>query len=453
MTVLHFSSRWPTGLAILLSTDATSLINHTCVLPTSSIGWSALDFAIEFKCEESVRILLDSGCVWNKVSTPGSSSIACFRLVAEKLAARRRGLFELAEGVLTPQELSVVCPAMELADSMAAAIVGCLRGAGIDVPGDLDVPDDYEGIYFSGNLNFAHWPLFLEAGFHDICRRNTSGLTAVQVVGVDIYPFMDWYFRGPGRESVPTALELRKHLREVLDRTPSDPLELGTNTSATGRHLVALRLLSQCPGQTEHPLLEDLLQSPSTDLCKCPCSSMGCLPLHTYLKALLGSRYIHRRNETSALSYPADIWNYIPDEMAPELLRFITFEALEMTHTCCSCDASSHPHAVPRCENCGLGYFPGNAEEIHDEEEELIGRLDSLCMEFKARFAESKEELPDERFPKERFPKFIWGYWRARMREECVPDDTEDKVDVADTTVRYQAKCKCFPLYGSPSWG
>ncbi|MBE3049515.1 hypothetical protein IMZ48_44850 [Candidatus Bathyarchaeota archaeon] len=332
---------------------------------------------------------------------------------------------------------------MELADSMAAAILGCLRGAGIDVPGDLVVPDDYEGIYISGNLNFAHWPLFLEAGFRDICRRNTSGLTAVQVVGVEIYPYLDWY---PSRGIVPAALELRELLREVLDQTPSDPLGLGTNTSATGRHLVALRLLSQCPSQTQHPLLEDLLQSPSADLCKCPCSSMGCLPLHTYLKALLGSRYIHDRYETTALSYRASIWEDIPDEMAPELLRFITFEALEMTHTCCSCDAISHPHAVPRCEACGLGDFPGNAEEIHDEEEELIGRLDSLCMEFKARFAESKEELPDERLP-----KFIWGYWRARMREECVPRDTEDQVDVADTTVRYQAECKCFSIYGCPS--
>ena len=42
-----------------------------------------------------------------------------------------------------------------LLDSLAATAVRLLRGAGAHAPTALTVPDDYEGIYLSGNLHIG----------------------------------------------------------------------------------------------------------------------------------------------------------------------------------------------------------------------------------------------------------------------------------------------------------
>jgi hypothetical protein len=97
---------------------------------------------------------------------------------------------------------------------------------------------------------------------------------------------------------------------------------------------------------------------------------------------------------------------------AKEVLTFLTFEALEMTHTCCFLELDD---LVSASGYLVLKQFLGDVLGIQDEEKELGDRLTSLIVEFQCEFENSQESLGE----------FIYGYWSKRMAEECLPSHDE----------------------------
>jgi len=99
-----------------------------------------------------------------------------------------------------------------------------------------------------------------------------------------------------------------------------------------------------------------------------------------------------------------------------EFLRFITFNTLGATHTCCWIehidigDCFGSQRSVPVLKD-----FTGDVDDIRREEEELGRRLEDLVVEFQHELDRSREALD----------KFTNGYWRRRMREECTPSEEE----------------------------
>lgn len=445
MTVLHLSSRWPAGLDILLATDARTRINELCApdarsvieqpcAPTLHRG-TPLDFAIRFQCEEAVRMLFDAGSLWNNFRLEDTSSPMCTRIIAEKLLARRHRLFQLAQEVLTAQDLASVCPDMRFADSCAKEIIKRLRNAGVPVPEELTVPHSYHGIYLHGALDVIHLPIFMETGFCDITHRGETGLIPVQVLELGLCEFR----RGYNVDNTILAPEFIQLLKKwgCLDQTLADPKDWGINTSATGWHIFALCLPDEICFSLGCKLLHRVFQEHPADDCDCHCSSAGCLPFTTWLKAVLCSAVCACGHHDVGLDYESRGWEQFPEGMAPELLRFLTFEALEITHTCCfgagmPVPGRSNPHrAAPT-----LVMYRGDVDDIHEEEEELIERLEALVTEFEKKLRGSNEDLRD----------FVWGYWKKRMGEECVPTENPDTEASACTEVVYEEKCKCIPL-------
>lgn len=149
----------------------------------------AIDLAMYFQCEEAVRILLDAGCQWDKLNIVDRNAIspACICFIARGVADRRRRLARLAEGALTESQLAVMGLQAGLLDSHAATVTRLLRDAGAHVPTDLAVPDDYEGIYLSGNLHIGDFPTFFGSGFNDATHRDRRDLLPIQLVELDSY--------------------------------------------------------------------------------------------------------------------------------------------------------------------------------------------------------------------------------------------------------------------------
>lgn len=415
MTVLHLSSQWPAGLAILLAAGAVGIINESFQTTAFLHPVTAVDLAIHFNCCEAVRVLFDAGCTWNKFNLRFSHRISldCARVIAQGLADRRRRLGLLAKATVTEDQLAATGCQVGLLDSHAATVVRLLREVGVHVPTTLSVPDDYEGIYLSGNLAIGCFPAFFDAGFCDVNHKSRDGSLAMQITigSVEKETSDDYaatFLLAPGVFSW-----LKKH--DFLDQSPSDPLGLGVNTAATGWHFLPL-LTSHtllwdiyCQDSRYSDIYQEILTKQLADSCSCLCSSSGCLPFTTFFKSLTQEGGVTFTLGSLNLRRAHMIWETFQGNLLPELLRYFTFEALEMTHTCCF--ERWMPWKGEYSMILTLRNFRGSANGIHDEESELITRLETFISEFVTRFRESEEELGD----------FMWGYWRRRMREECVP--------------------------------
>lgn len=437
MTVLHLSSQWPAGLAILLAAGAVGIINKTFQSNYFSRPVTAVDLATHFNCCEAVRVLFDAGCAWNEFNVHSSNRISldCVRVIAQGLADRRRRLGLLAKATLTEDQLAATgCPA-ELLDSHAANVVRLLGEIGVHVPTTLAVPDDYEGIYLSGNLVIGCFPAFFDAGFCDVNHNGRDGSLAMQMIteGAKEEPGDDYattFLLAPGVFSW-----LKQH--DFLDKSPSDPLGLGVNTAATGWHFLPL-LTSRTllwdiyfQGARYSDIYQEILTKQLADSCRCLCSSSGCLPFTTVFKSFTQEGGVTFFLGSLDLCRAHTIWETFQGNLLPELLRYFTFEALEMTHTCCF--ERWLPWKGEDSMILTLRNFRGSVNGIHDEESELITRLESLVSEFATRFRKSEEELGD----------FMWGYWRRRMGEECVPiHDEGTEAMAAETGIRLQRDCE-----------
>ncbi|KAH6988191.1 hypothetical protein BKA56DRAFT_728926 [Ilyonectria sp. MPI-CAGE-AT-0026] len=420
LTVLHFASCWPTGLSLLLLAGAGDLINKG-----DQFNATALDYALEFSCKEACEILLSYEATWyhfpvNFVDQPKEAE--CIHCLARHLADRRKRLWCIAKETLSSRQLAQwKVSENEFPDARARFIVEQVLEAGACIPEVLMVPPDYEGIYISGILDLEQFPIFYDAGFHEINNRSTLGLLPLA------YANTRNVFQAKSGASETAFLRgetfswLKNH--SYLDQPVADLQSLGRNTSATGWHLVALNLLSELPRDWTiistldpiHQFFYEFLGSRSRDSCNCWCSPHGCSPCTMWLK--------NRWLKDECLKVP-DLYRLLyqrrPNRslmmedasrgVSTEFLTYITFEALEMTHTCCNFGRFV-PIARDGCPHVLIEQFPGNVHEIQEEEEALGARLAYLVQEFECKLESSQHSLRE----------FIYGYWSRRMAEECLP--------------------------------
>lgn len=237
LTVLHFASCWPSGLSLLLSAGAGELINEE--------DWchaTALHYAMKFSCNEACEILLSHGAAWDKFIPEFKNqyeSLECVHCLAGHLADRRKRLWCIAKETLSPRQLAQWKVGQdEFPGASARFIVEQVLEAGACVPGALMVSSDYEGIYISGELYLEQFPLFYEAGFHEINSKSTFGLLPLSYLRIDILHRLTCTASEAAILQTDTFRWLKNHA--CLDQSITDPQSLGLNTSVTGWHSVAL---------------------------------------------------------------------------------------------------------------------------------------------------------------------------------------------------------------------
>ncbi|KAK1688422.1 hypothetical protein BDP55DRAFT_629529 [Colletotrichum godetiae] len=148
-----------------------------------------------------------------------------------------------------------------------------------------------------------------------------------------------------------------------------------------------------------------------TDGCCCPCSARGCVPFTWMMKGFVKFSSIPDED------FP---YNYVDEMVAfysscglemtllsyAEAIRFMTFEALGLVHSCC--DAHSLTHLKS-------DWIDIDHTEIIEDQHLLVELLEELVVEFVQKAAEYLGDGPDNR---PLFPQFWVSYWIDRMLDE-----------------------------------
>ncbi|EWG51003.1 hypothetical protein FVEG_10118 [Fusarium verticillioides 7600] len=218
--------------------------------------------------------------------------------------------------------------------------------------------------------------------------------------------------------------------QNILDQTPTDPVNLGLNIQATSWHYLSRCCEDIWPGREFFiGKAKDALGVPVLDNCRCWCAplSRGCTPLTTALKS-----YVKEVDEPSSPILCDLFHTAIRDTESSgwhvrgrckEVIRFLTFEALEMTHTCCEFTVIDRPDISREEFHVLMNCAPERWQKIRSDqrEQENAALLEILMEEFIAYMIQMQ---PNPRS----LEIFVNGYWRRRMSEIYAVDLNEVKV-------------------------
>lgn len=424
LTVLHLSVKWATGICLLLGTGAYSLIEEECI--AYPLAGTPLQIAIQLDCVETLQILLEKEAHFKGFDNYYGNCWPTGRIVrpvAKELASRRRQLRDLAKKTLTATEWLQFEPVKqdEAPDAQAALLCRLIESNGIRVPEFLSVPPEYEGIFFSGGFHLSNYPIFYEEGFHGINRRDSHGFLPISIARESMCLLADNESMDLVQDEFETFQWLLEH--SCLDCYPKDPLFQGINKSASGWHLMVDKLwhegrISVYPEWRvddleifdDHDEPTDpmnrariaCLVATVEDSCNCSCSVSGCQPIHLWLKL-----QVQRSNQNPLYRLPQRLAGDFP----LVFLRFITFEALGIPHTCCNMVQMGEEGWQDPRSRVPMS-FRGDVEDVLGEYQDDIEKLEALMLEFR--------NLWEARVDGD-LRSFISKYWRRRMAEECIP--------------------------------
>jgi hypothetical protein len=375
-------------------------------------------------------------------------------LIAYRLAERRKALVSLVQRRLG--KLGYPDPP-HLVDSDAPSLCRALKEAGVQVPKALDLDASYASIYHCRIFSIYEFPILFQQGFRDHMVRNEIGLTPIMVHSI-------WNRDGASllsplpdedRTSFHALLEWLR-VQGFLDQEAEDPECIGINIFATGWHylgvLIGVALLENYPSEMREEmfLLEDAAQYLSKanvrDECSCLCTrgGRGCSALISLLKtwADCPPPFVHGR-DGSFLRMIARFWRKVfiyqqghagtkdeRVELFMDYVQFLTFKALDMTHTCCELGISSwigpsfaEPspwHLKPRHWRQSAGYDIREWALFDQDEYQTAG--DGIEELFEELMVEFEMEISSLSPSAEAFEHFLWGFWRQRISEVFAVD-------------------------------
>lgn len=142
--------------------------------------------------------------------------------------------------------------------------------------------------------------------------------------------------------------------------------------------------------------------------CRCYCSPGGCTPLAVFLSELIKTQGAFSYTESIAIDGVVEMLSSLSPKspgaferrILPEVLRLLTFKTLGITHTC------AHPKVL-RSNLSFRPFDPEDAQEIHEEERDLVQELECLVLEFMSDY--KRLGLP--------FGEFLREHWCNRMDE------------------------------------
>ncbi|PSN68338.1 hypothetical protein BS50DRAFT_361275 [Corynespora cassiicola Philippines] len=157
-----------------------------------------------------------------------------------------------------------------------------------------------------------------------------------------------------------------------------------------------------------------------TDNCNCACSQSGCIPILGAVKVALWPFNPDEPTISQEVLYKS--LQVIEEPLSRSLARrsavtrTITFERLGIQHTCHDVFIREDYYWRPGYYEVPHGYETPDermtrrqeeTSELHEEDSELINRLEDLMIEFEAKLADHTGT----------FIEFFSGYWTTRMNE------------------------------------
>ncbi|KAJ4321204.1 hypothetical protein N0V84_005451 [Fusarium piperis] len=379
------------------------------------------------------------------------STITTIQVIAKHLSARLRRLAQLAAtfGLATNDDASL--PDFETA---AGWCLG-LEDLGEPVDPSIRVPmsdDMIYTVYHMNDMQLSFFPIFHEHGFVHAHIYDQGGQPPMLVGRHYLFHSRQDYFlsqRIPWNDFEISQMMPWLSRHGFLSQKPRDPFHLGLNVDITGVHRIAAEMGSNtylCYGNHQDidnaltlvaELLTQLHQDSCRDKCVCWCTSggEGCSPLKVLYKSHAHATEgdfdrgieVYKRHEFRATSIQKLLFDFgklgnsttaaasgqsragtgtEPWTRALELVRFLTFEALEMTHTCCMLEALEGSREVFKItRNCD----PTIVRDIRQSEVEKRNAelLDTLMEEFTNVMQKNYHASP--------LLDFLFGYWKERI--------------------------------------
>ncbi|KAI1382627.1 uncharacterized protein F4822DRAFT_101288 [Hypoxylon trugodes] len=457
-TAFHLATNWPRGLEILIQfadkeTDSLINIRDNLGFFLHTIGYSALDYSIELRNVDSVRLLLREGAgistkTFRRLSRPKLTieieeieSTVAKSLVSQRINLSQLALDEIPAGVADDLGLNGVA----LLDDKAFNVAEALRHQGVRL---RTKSDDLApvSVYHWHGLNASISQKLFDAGFRDpnVAYQGHSPL----VVHAAYYRKYDdpqlfqlyYWFKEHGAD-IYAPVPVHNNRTPEVDDYPEESRPYSiypvTHLIADNLGYASLRdVLSNSPNRILLPLsnpapgLLSLLWDETHDPCLCYCTIGGCTSASKY--AYGGFVYRGSPSRLTKLEEKLKCMTHWLGEMtmrdhescrvAMDLIRVITFETLNMTHTCCHC---GHEPRVDDnfAEIPGMVHLeePEEVEEIREEEKHLAELLGKLMGEFESKFREL--DVP--------FGCFVEEYFFPRIKEI---EKEKDKLSVETTS-------------------
>lgn len=386
-TPLHLAADKPRCLRYLVKPASSSLLNQTHRQGRNGI--SALDAAIMLskdncrepadgkmcrrcKCAECAVILMRAGCAlpaYKDVNhVLGSASRRCTLRYIRYMKDRRDRLERLALANLTETEAEVLgLGSGRVLDSLAPDVIRLLRDRGIPIPEALSVTRHVPLSIYQLLLSPYHAELFYRAGFHDTdawCVTQPAMLSSMDhrirelsyLYWISTHGGMPWQLWLSG--SVVTARDtLTIHfifwkIGFHIYLTPA----LVSWCRWSGRRWPRLPSIG-CVRAWVLELHHLVLPRSIADSCRCKCSKSGCTALTSLLKGLVG-RFVSYQCSASGLKDELSVLirrlvryvEILGDQLIGDqlktghhavALRYLTFTALGIPHTCCNPEQGS----------------------------------------------------------------------------------------------------------------
>lgn len=372
--------------------------------------------------------------------------------VIDSVADRRRRLQALATAFL-PSEVAdrLSLSGHHVLDEFAASTVSALRDHHVYIPDALSPGYRRTTVYHIPCLTLRTAHRLWKAGFRDTNGFDHRGRTPLMIrrysnqINLTTELELIAWFQSKGAD---LHRAQNKRIRRK-ERKFDNVFALGAKSSATAVHWIAKnigqtikdflwesinhRLSYVGPSWTLKHLAEDrqhqlwqsfyefmsisnvakqvllqILSDPIRDNCSCSCSTGGCQPMITILKIFRpDTSPVGRIMKTqismvlAALIESTSSSSFTSCSPVSDLVRCLTFEELELTHTCCT---HFLDHILPRDDH---DEAIADVHEIHDEEQHLHDQLEELLVEFEIKQGEMGVSTAE----------FLQGYWRARMDE------------------------------------
>ncbi|KAJ9149793.1 hypothetical protein NKR23_g4090 [Pleurostoma richardsiae] len=378
-TPLHLAAGWPAGLEALLASGGDAVVNQR-----DAWGETALDIAVKWTEETCPE-----GRTYNMCHDCDCFSSLRTRLVVLKHLGER--VLQLQEEVqqLLPADSGFLrgLPAGQLADAQIPAMLDLLREEGASVPPLLiEQFEKWWPIYHEIN-DVRTADIAYHLGFRDVNGHNWEGKPPIATTHRP--PYAAW------------LLDHGASLTEPILK-PKDP-----------RDLVAAHLVSYMTPVYDEFIKEvcKVLNSgaslQTSDGCSCKCTPEGCYPLTFFLSDFLEHKP-SRLADPLALLERTKIDLTTSSWVAVHYIRFSTFEALEMVHTCCRQDP-----------------YPRSNDLYEQDDEEFDNKCDGLVDEktFEALVGELEDAY---RASSETFRGFMEGHWQQRI--DVVLEEIDSRV-------------------------
>ncbi|KAE8366887.1 hypothetical protein BDV27DRAFT_155518 [Aspergillus caelatus] len=413
VSLLELAIGWPLGVQILMEFGANAKavsLGCACYQPSDTD-----DDDCDAYCA-SITPLLKAGCKFDVYDIFSCKSKTVRSLLIQELVRRRRKLWDLAKAYLPPNRLREFNTQKDaIVDAQAARLHAELVAQGWEIDCSLQVNCQNSGrslYHCRGAFPEASEELY-GAGFLDIDLRDKSGFTPLMLSNSASYMTVDQsqckiemciWFASKGanlaevlpKSKATVAHHISSVVVEKVFRVIQGDYRYGTKDWPRFEALI-----------TEHK--DTVFFVPSIrDDCVCACCVGGCtnvsvaLRKATRITAMFCELGLGEESSLFRRVYQLLVsWTNSRPGFAQTIIRFFTFETLQLRHTCCT--------EIDHMPEFGWKNVRDQTEleRIREEDQQGLHELEQLVSEFEIRFNELG--LP--------IGEFMSRYWYTRMVE------------------------------------